>query len=55
MPFHDARVALEALNGQRFPTTALAAVELLALVAGQDVDQGTTASSASCGRWPRTR
>jgi len=36
----DALSALEALDGQEVPATASTAVELLALVAGQDVEQG---------------
>jgi IS5 family transposase len=36
----DARSALEALDGAAVPQSALAAVELLALVAGQDVEEG---------------
>jgi IS5 family transposase len=36
----DALAALEALDGQEIPDSATAAVELLALVAGQDVEQG---------------
>ncbi len=36
----DARAALEALDGAEIPATAVPAVELLALVAGQDVEQG---------------
>ena len=45
--------ALDAVYGQLVSTTSTAAVELLALVAGQDADQVTTASSASCAAWPR--
>jgi IS5 family transposase len=36
----DALVALDALDGQEIPATATGAVELLALVAGQDVEEG---------------
>ena len=36
----DALSALEAVNGQLVPTTATTAVELLALVAGQDTEPG---------------
>jgi hypothetical protein len=37
---HDALAALGALDGQPLPLSAIEAVELLALVAGQDVEQG---------------
>ena len=37
---NDALLALEALDGQETPATASPGVELLALVAGQDVEQG---------------
>jgi len=37
---NDALAALEALDGQEIPDSATAAVELLTLVAGQDVEQG---------------
>jgi hypothetical protein len=36
----DARLAFDALDGHEIPTIAVPAVELLALVAGQDVEQG---------------
>jgi IS5 family transposase len=36
----DALVALDALDGQEIPASANSAVELLALVAGQDVEEG---------------
>jgi IS5 family transposase len=36
----DALAALDVLDGEEMPTTATPAVELLALVAGQDVEQG---------------
>lgn len=36
----DALAALDALDGQEIPTTAASAVELLALVAGQDTEHG---------------
>ena len=36
----DAMAALDALDGQRLPLSAIAAADVLALVAGQDVEEG---------------
>ena len=50
----DAQAALEALEGEALEGAAKDAYELLALVAGQDVEEGEDSSSASCGGLPGT-
>ena len=50
----DALAALGALDGQGVPVPVIEAAELLALVAGQDVEQAMTGCSGSPARSPGT-
>jgi enamine deaminase RidA (YjgF/YER057c/UK114 family) len=51
----DALLALDALNGAEVPATATAATELLALVAGQDTEQGDDGTFRIVGKVAKNR